>query len=120
MSLIFHIFFNAVKYLDNIPEEAIAELNIPTGVPLVYSLDENMKPIPHPNAIAPLQVLPRPLIPPRFECNLFSLTLVVELSPPYSTINSFFTRHDFYSKGRYIGNQEDIRARILGVKNQTK
>jgi hypothetical protein len=53
----------AVKYLDNIPEEAIAELNIPTGVPLVYSLDENMKPIPHANAIAPLQVLCRPANP---------------------------------------------------------
>ena len=46
----------AVKYLDNIPEDQIAELNIPTGVPLVYSLDENLKPIPHANAIAPLQV----------------------------------------------------------------
>jgi 2,3-bisphosphoglycerate-dependent phosphoglycerate mutase len=66
-----------VKYLDNIPEDMIAELNIPTGVPLIYSLDENMKPIPHADAIAPLQ-------------------------------------------GRYVGNQEDIRNRILGVKNQTK
>lgn len=66
-----------VKYLDNIPESEIAELNIPTGVPLVYSLDANLKPVAHPDAIAPLQ-------------------------------------------GRYIGNQEDIRARILGVKNQTK
>jgi 2,3-bisphosphoglycerate-dependent phosphoglycerate mutase len=66
-----------VKYLDNIPEDSIAELNIPTGVPLIYSLDENMKPIPHADAIAPLQ-------------------------------------------GRYVGNQEDIRNRIMGVKNQTK
>lgn len=62
-----------VKYLDNIPEDVIAELNIPTGAPLVYTLDENLKPIPHRDAIAPLQ-------------------------------------------GRYLGNQEDIRARILGVK----
>lgn len=34
-----------VKYLDNISEEAILKLNIPTGVPLVYELDENLKPI---------------------------------------------------------------------------
>ena len=66
-----------VKYLDNIPDDVIAELNIPTGVPLVYNLDENLKPIPHKDAIAPLT-------------------------------------------GRYVGDQENIRARILGVKNQTK
>lgn len=66
-----------VKYLDNISEEVISELNIPTGVPLVYKLDENFKPIPHKDAIAPL-------------------------------------------RGQYIGNQDDIKARILGVKNQTK
>jgi 2,3-bisphosphoglycerate-dependent phosphoglycerate mutase len=34
-----------VKYLDNISEEDILKLNIPTGVPLVYELDENLKPI---------------------------------------------------------------------------
>ncbi len=34
-----------VKYLDNISKEDILKLNIPTGVPLVYELDENMKPI---------------------------------------------------------------------------
>jgi len=34
-----------VKYLDNIPDSAIVELNIPTGIPLVYELDENLKPI---------------------------------------------------------------------------
>ncbi|MFI5236471.1 MAG: 2,3-diphosphoglycerate-dependent phosphoglycerate mutase [Ignavibacteriales bacterium] len=32
-----------VKYLDNIPENKIVELNIPTGVPLVYELDDNLK-----------------------------------------------------------------------------
>lgn len=32
-----------VKYLDNIPEDKIVELNIPTGVPLVYELDDNLK-----------------------------------------------------------------------------
>ena len=62
-----------VKYLDNISEAEILELNIPTGAPLVYELDENLVPIPHKDAIGPL-------------------------------------------KGRYLGNQEDIRARILGVK----
>jgi 2,3-bisphosphoglycerate-dependent phosphoglycerate mutase len=32
-----------VKYLDNIPEKEIVELNIPTGIPLVYELDANLK-----------------------------------------------------------------------------
>jgi len=32
-------------YLDNISEEKIVNLNIPTGVPLVYELDDNLKPI---------------------------------------------------------------------------
>ncbi len=36
-----------VKYLDNIPEKEIVELNIPTGVPLVYELDAELKPIKH-------------------------------------------------------------------------
>jgi 2,3-bisphosphoglycerate-dependent phosphoglycerate mutase len=34
-----------VKYLDNISEADITELNIPTGLPLVYELDEELKPI---------------------------------------------------------------------------
>jgi 2,3-bisphosphoglycerate-dependent phosphoglycerate mutase len=34
-----------VKYLDNISDEAIVELNIPTGIPLVYELDDNLKPL---------------------------------------------------------------------------
>ena len=66
-----------VKHLDGIPDGDISELNIPTGVPLVYELDADMRPIPHADAIAPLT-------------------------------------------GRYLGNQADIRARIEGVKNQTK
>lgn len=66
-----------MKHLDNIPEDVIAELNIPTAVPLVYNLDANLKPIPHKDAIKPLN-------------------------------------------GRYLGNQDEIRARIDGVKNQTK
>ncbi len=34
-----------VKMLDNVSEADITELNIPTGVPLVYELDANLKPI---------------------------------------------------------------------------
>ena len=36
-----------VKYLDNISEEAILGMNIPTGIPLVYELDKDLKPIKH-------------------------------------------------------------------------
>ena len=36
-----------VKYLDNVSDAEITELNIPTGLPLVYELDENLKPIKH-------------------------------------------------------------------------
>ena len=36
-----------VKYLDDMSEEEILKLNIPTGVPLVYELDDNLKPIRH-------------------------------------------------------------------------
>eukprot|EP00934_Nitzschia_sp_Nitz4_P004888 Nitzschia sp. Nitz4//scaffold95_size97785//67055//68034//NITZ4_004675-RA/size97785-processed-gene-0.20-mRNA-1//1//CDS//3329560496//4878//frame0 len=66
-----------VKHLDGIDESTIAELNIPTGTPLVYELDDDLKVIPQEGAIAPLQ-------------------------------------------GRYLGDQDAIRARIEGVKNQTK
>ena len=34
-----------VKKLDNISDEKIAELNIPTGIPLIYHLDDDLKPI---------------------------------------------------------------------------
>mmetsp|Transcript_12031 Transcript_12031/g.28237 ORF Transcript_12031/g.28237 Transcript_12031/m.28237 type:complete len:305 (+) Transcript_12031:74-988(+) len=66
-----------VKHLDNISEEEICGLNIPTGVPLVYELDDDLNVIPNENGIGSLQ-------------------------------------------GMYLGNQEDIRARIEGVANQTK
>ena len=66
-----------VKHLDGIGEGTIAELNIPTGTPLIYELDDDLRPIPQAGAIAPLQ-------------------------------------------GRYLGDQDAIRARIEGVKNQTK
>jgi 2,3-bisphosphoglycerate-dependent phosphoglycerate mutase len=36
-----------VKYLDHVSEEAIVELNIPTGIPLVYELDADLRPIRH-------------------------------------------------------------------------
>jgi len=34
-----------VKYLDDVSEQEIVELNIPTGMPLVYELDDNLKPL---------------------------------------------------------------------------
>lgn len=34
-----------VKYLDNISDDEIVELNIPTGIPLVYELDADLKPL---------------------------------------------------------------------------
>lgn len=36
-----------VKYLDNVSNQDIVELNIPTGVPLVYELDDDLKPLKH-------------------------------------------------------------------------
>ena len=35
------------KYLDNVSDQEIVSLNIPTGIPLVYELDKNLKPIKH-------------------------------------------------------------------------
>lgn len=66
-----------VKHLDDISEDEITGLNIPTGVPLVYELDDDLKVIKNENAIAPLQ-------------------------------------------GMYLGDLDDVRARIEGVANQTK
>ncbi len=36
-----------VKHLDNISEKKITNLNIPTGIPLVYELDSDLKPLKH-------------------------------------------------------------------------
>jgi 2,3-bisphosphoglycerate-dependent phosphoglycerate mutase len=36
-----------VKYLDGISDQDIAELNIPTGIPLVYELDAKLAPVKH-------------------------------------------------------------------------
>ena len=66
-----------VKHLDDIDETTIAGLNIPTGTPLVYTLDDDMKVIPSAEGMAPL-------------------------------------------RGKYLGDQDAIKARIEGVKNQTK
>jgi len=66
-----------VKHLDNIDEATIAELNIPTGTPLIYELDDDLNVIPSAEGMSPL-------------------------------------------RGKYLGDQDAIRARIEGVKNQTK
>ena len=36
-----------VKYLDNVGDQEIVGVNIPTGIPLVYELDDNLKPLRH-------------------------------------------------------------------------
>ena len=36
-----------IKYLDNISDDDIVGVNVPNGIPLVYELDENLKPIRH-------------------------------------------------------------------------
>jgi 2,3-bisphosphoglycerate-dependent phosphoglycerate mutase len=36
-----------VKHLDQVSDEEIVDLNIPTGIPLVYELEENLKPVRH-------------------------------------------------------------------------
>jgi len=36
-----------VKYLDGISDQDIVELNIPTGIPLLYELDDDLRPVRH-------------------------------------------------------------------------
>jgi 2,3-bisphosphoglycerate-dependent phosphoglycerate mutase len=36
-----------IKYLDNISDDDIANLEIPTGIPLIYELDDNLRPTNH-------------------------------------------------------------------------
>ena len=36
-----------IKHLDNVPNDEILKLNIPTGIPLVYELDDKLRPIKH-------------------------------------------------------------------------
>ena len=42
---ILKIIINVFKYLDDVSEEDILGMNVPTGMPLVYELDENLKPV---------------------------------------------------------------------------
>jgi 2,3-bisphosphoglycerate-dependent phosphoglycerate mutase len=34
-----------VKHLDGMSDQAVVSLNIPTGIPLIYELDDDMKPV---------------------------------------------------------------------------
>jgi 2,3-bisphosphoglycerate-dependent phosphoglycerate mutase len=52
-----------VKYLDNISDDDIVGLNIPNGIPLVYELDADLKPIRTTTWATPK---PRPRPPPRW------------------------------------------------------
>jgi 2,3-bisphosphoglycerate-dependent phosphoglycerate mutase len=36
-----------IKYLDTISDQKIVEVNVPTGIPLVYELDQDLKPLKH-------------------------------------------------------------------------
>lgn len=45
-----------VKYLDDVSETDILELNIPTGIPLVYDLDQQLRPVRHRYLGDPAQV----------------------------------------------------------------
>jgi 2,3-bisphosphoglycerate-dependent phosphoglycerate mutase len=36
-----------IKYLDNVSDQKIVEVNVPTGIPLVYELDQDLKPLKH-------------------------------------------------------------------------
>jgi len=45
-----------VKYLDNVSDEEIVELNIPTGMPLVYELDDDLNPLTHHYLAAPEEI----------------------------------------------------------------
>jgi 2,3-bisphosphoglycerate-dependent phosphoglycerate mutase len=45
-----------VKHLDGVSDEAIVELNIPTGMPLLYELDDELRPLRHEYLADPEQV----------------------------------------------------------------
>lgn len=61
-----------VKYLDNIPSDGIVNLNIPTGIPLVYELDDDLKPIRH-YYLGINGEIPEGTIPEKFEVDAPSL-----------------------------------------------
>merc|ERR1712217_993899 len=44
-----------VKFIEGIPDDVIPGLEIPTGTPLVYALDADLKPLPCDTAMAPLK-----------------------------------------------------------------
>jgi len=44
-----------LKYLEGIPDDDITGLEVPTGTPLVYELDADLKPIPNEAAVAPMK-----------------------------------------------------------------
>jgi len=44
-----------VKFIENIPDDVIPGLEIPTGTPLVYELDKDLNPIATDQAVAPLK-----------------------------------------------------------------
>jgi 2,3-bisphosphoglycerate-dependent phosphoglycerate mutase len=92
-----------VKHLDNIDQGTIAELNIPTGTPLIYELDDNLKPIPSPMAIAPLQG--------RY---LGDQTAIRARST--FLLRTIFLFHYVYAKFSF----SFFRVTVEGVKNQTK
>jgi len=45
-----------VKHLDGIDERSILELNIPTGIPLVYDLDDDLRPLGHRYLASPEEI----------------------------------------------------------------
>lgn len=61
-----------VKYLDNLQDDGVVNLNIPTGIPLVYELDDNLKPIRH-YYLGMNGEIPEGTIPEKFEVNAPSL-----------------------------------------------
>ncbi|MHC1682881.1 MAG: 2,3-diphosphoglycerate-dependent phosphoglycerate mutase [Clostridiaceae bacterium] len=63
-----------VKYLDNMPSDGVANLNIPTGIPLVYEFDDDLKPIRH-YYLGMNGEIPEGTIPEKFEVNAPSLVV---------------------------------------------
>ena len=49
-----------VKHLEGMSPEAVVELNLPTGEPLVYELDDDLQPVHEPGPGRVARPLPRP------------------------------------------------------------
>ena len=75
-----------VKHLDNIDESTISELNIPTGIPLVYELDDDLKVIPSDKGMAPLTG--------RYLGELLFMTQSVEIL--FLLLRTYFLLHTFH------------------------